>query len=51
MNTDPNDPLNPTGNTVEFIGYQIKKDGDKSSVNCTNSYRLVGMYVYDGVYN
>lgn len=54
--SDPFDPQNPTGNTVEFIGYHITEktyeDGDdKSSINVTNNYRLIGIYVYDGEFN
>lgn len=44
------------GNTVEFIGYDISKkiydDGKiKSSINVTNSYKIVEIIVYDGVFN
>ena len=44
------------GNTVEFIGYHITEktfeDGKvKSSINITNNYRLIGIYVYDGEFN
>lgn len=45
--SDPKDPLNPTGNTVEFIGYHITEH----SINITNNYRLIGIYVYDGEFN
>lgn len=44
-------------NTVEFIGYDIEEkvfeEGEKakSCVNVTNNYRLIGIRVYDGVYN
>jgi len=48
--------LESAGNTVEFMGYHIiqipdGKGGERSSVNITNNYRLIGIYVYDGEFN
>lgn len=44
------------GNTVEFMGYHIVQiptgeESSRSSVNITNNYRLIGIYVYDGDFN
>jgi hypothetical protein len=44
------------GNTVEFLGYDITEktfeNGKvKSSINITNNYKIIGLYVYDGEFN
>lgn len=56
FNKDRGEYLKGAGNTVEFIGYDIQKklyedNKIKSCVNITNNYRILGIIVYDGVFN
>lgn len=56
FNEDRGKDTDSAGNTVEFRGYDIQENLcedniTRSCVNVTNNYRILGIIVYDGVFN